>query len=100
MGAQSRTWARLLTLLQKDSCCSDRFATMTTVMDENRIFCAEQINVPAELPDIIKEFTKSAIREDPSAKCMDAAQSKMLIYQWAADYFKEKASAKKMEADA
>lgn len=35
-------------------------------MDVNRIFSAEQIAVPPELPHILKEWTKSVIRENPS----------------------------------
>ncbi|CAE7250845.1 Hcn4 [Symbiodinium sp. CCMP2592] len=55
-------------------------------MEVNRIFCAEQINVPPELPDILKDFTKAVIREDPSA----GASAKMKLYQWSRDYFKKK----------
>ncbi|TMW61582.1 hypothetical protein Poli38472_012773 [Pythium oligandrum] len=34
-------------------------------MDVNRIFSAEQIAVPPDLPHVIKEWTKSVIRENP-----------------------------------
>ena len=40
----------------------------TTAMDHNSegpLYCAEQIKIPAELPDILKEFTKAAIRTQP-----------------------------------
>ena len=40
-----------------------------TAMDPNSegpLYCAEQIKIPAELPDILKEFTKAAIRTQPS----------------------------------
>ena len=33
---------------------------------EGPLYCAEQIKIPAELPDILKEFTKAAIRTQPS----------------------------------
>ena len=29
------------------------------------MYCAEQIKIPSELPDILKEFTKAAIRTQP-----------------------------------
>ena len=32
---------------------------------EQRIYCAEQIFVPDDLPQIMKNFTKAAIREQP-----------------------------------
>lgn len=28
-------------------------------------YCAQQINIPPELPDILKDFTKAAIRTQP-----------------------------------
>jgi hypothetical protein len=34
-------------------------------MDVERIFCAEQIVVPQELPDILKEYTKAVISANP-----------------------------------
>ncbi|GAB1602711.1 ropporin-1-like protein isoform X1 [Argonauta hians] len=33
--------------------------------DEPPYYCSEQINIPIELPDIMKEFTKAAIRTQP-----------------------------------
>jgi hypothetical protein len=30
-----------------------------------RIFCAEQIEVPTELPDILKNYSKAVIRNNP-----------------------------------
>lgn len=41
---------------------------VTTAMDPNSdgpLYCSEQIKIPAELPDILKEFTKAAIRTQP-----------------------------------
>uniref|UniRef100_A0A8B9ICF5 Ropporin-1-like protein n=2 Tax=Anser TaxID=8842 RepID=A0A8B9ICF5_9AVES len=40
------------------------------------MFCAEQIKIPPELPDILKQFTKAAIRTQPRD-----------ILQWSAAYF-------------
>jgi len=59
-------------------------------MDENRIFCAEQINVPDDLPSILKEFTKAAIRENPSLGETDPMAAKMKLYQWSREYFRKK----------
>ncbi|KAK2964280.1 hypothetical protein BLNAU_811 [Blattamonas nauphoetae] len=41
---------------------------------EDAIFCAEQINVPLDLPEILKSFTKSVIRENPEDIIAFAAQ--------------------------
>uniref|UniRef100_A0A8C0EB80 Ropporin-1-like protein n=1 Tax=Bubo bubo TaxID=30461 RepID=A0A8C0EB80_BUBBB len=40
------------------------------------MFCAQQIKIPPELPDILKQFTKAAIRTQPHD-----------VLQWAAAYF-------------
>ncbi|XP_029445898.1 LOW QUALITY PROTEIN: ropporin-1-like protein [Rhinatrema bivittatum] len=40
------------------------------------MFCAQQINIPPELPDILKQFTKAAIRTQPHD-----------VLQWSAAYF-------------
>ncbi|NXP75235.1 ROP1L protein, partial [Ramphastos sulfuratus] len=40
------------------------------------IFCGQQIKVPPELPDILKQFTKAAIRTQPRD-----------VLQWATAYF-------------
>ncbi|NXK03106.1 ROP1L protein, partial [Herpetotheres cachinnans] len=40
------------------------------------MFCAQQIKIPSELPDILKQFTKAAIRTQPHD-----------VLQWAAAYF-------------
>ena len=34
--------------------------------DEGPIYTAEQIKIPPELPEILKNFTKAAIRSQPS----------------------------------
>ncbi len=33
---------------------------------EGVLYCPEQIKIPGELPDILKDFTKAAIRTQPS----------------------------------
>ncbi|CAK8674050.1 ropporin-1-like protein [Clavelina lepadiformis] len=40
------------------------------------MYCAQQINIPPELPDILKEFTKAAIRTQPHD-----------VLAWSAAYF-------------
>ncbi|KAK7118387.1 hypothetical protein R3I94_022026 [Phoxinus phoxinus] len=40
------------------------------------MYCAQQINIPPELPNILKQFTKAAIKTQPCD-----------VLQWAADYF-------------
>ncbi|KAM9436407.1 ropporin-1-like protein [Clarias gariepinus] len=42
----------------------------------DRMYCAQQINIPSELPDILKQFTKDAIRTQPPD-----------VLQWSAAYF-------------
>lgn len=37
-------------------------------MQEDVLFCAENIKIPENLGEVLKEFTKSAIREKPSAE--------------------------------
>ncbi|XP_042366757.1 ropporin-1-like protein isoform X2 [Plectropomus leopardus] len=41
------------------------------------MYCAQQINIPPELPDILKNFTKAAIRTQPKD-----------VLLWSAAYFK------------
>jgi hypothetical protein len=45
---------------------------------EMRIFCAEQISVPEELPAILKNYSKAVIRENP-----------VDILQFSAHYFEK-----------
>ncbi|NXG53161.1 ROP1L protein, partial [Psilopogon haemacephalus] len=40
------------------------------------VFCGQQIKIPPELPDILKQFTKAAVRTQPSD-----------VLWWAAAYF-------------
>lgn len=44
-------------------------------MDVEPLYCAEQIKVPEPLPDILKQWAKAAIREDPKN-----------IIAWSAEY--------------
>ena len=46
--------------------CSTSYALRMDQNSEGPLYCAEQIKVPAELPDILKEFTKAAIRTHPT----------------------------------
>ena len=48
---------------------------------EQRIYCAEQIVVPDELPNILKHYSKAVIKENPSNKAQ--------IVSFSAKYFKE-----------
>lgn len=43
---------------------------------EENIYTASQINIPADLPDLLKQFTKAAIKTQPTD-----------ILQWSAAYF-------------
>ncbi|KAE9324869.1 hypothetical protein PF008_g17012 [Phytophthora fragariae] len=45
---------------------SDKRPTEATNMDVNRIFSAEQIAVPPDLPHVLKDWTKTVIRENPT----------------------------------
>ena len=47
---------------------------------EQRIYCAEQIVVPQELPNILKHYSKAVIKENPST-------SEQII-SFSANYFK------------
>ncbi|CEM09773.1 unnamed protein product [Vitrella brassicaformis CCMP3155] len=63
-----------------------------TDVNHERIFCAEQINVPQELPLVLKEFTKEIIRRNPVESEKDVELAKQKIYEWAAEYFRKKAN--------
>lgn len=41
----------------------DNFRVMP--QPEEPIYCSQQINIPPELPDVLKQFTKAAIRTQP-----------------------------------
>lgn len=47
-----------------------------TMPPPETMFCAQQINIPPELPDLLKQFTKAAIRTQPHD-----------VLQWSAAYF-------------
>jgi hypothetical protein len=44
-------------------------------------YCSEQIHIPPELPDILKQFTKAAIRTQPKD-----------VLAWSAAYFRAMAN--------
>ena len=48
---------------------------------EQRIYCAEQIVVPDELPNILKHYSKAVIKENPATKAQ--------IISFSAQYFKD-----------
>lgn len=54
---------------------------------EMRIFSADQIEVPAELPEILKNFSKEVIRQNPKD-----------IVQFARKYFEAKAAEQALAA--
>ncbi|XP_071955488.1 ropporin-1-like protein [Antedon mediterranea] len=49
---------------------------MPAVGDDTPMYCSQQINIPPELPDILKQFTKAAIRTQPTD-----------VLQWSSAYF-------------
>jgi hypothetical protein len=50
-----------------------------------RIFTAEQIKVPAELPGLLKELAKEAIRNDPT-QGKKGPEARKVLALWAAEY--------------
>ncbi|CAM5117095.1 unnamed protein product [Natator depressus] len=67
-GPLSSEWTSQLKILLLD---------ITRIMPlPDTMFCAQQINIPPELPDILKQFTKAAIRTQPHD-----------VLQWSAGYF-------------
>lgn len=53
-------------------------------MDVEPLYAAEQIRVPDELPDILKQWTKDVIRAQPGN-----------VYEFSARWFKARAADKK-----
>ncbi len=49
-------------------------------MEVNRIFSAEQISVPPDLPQILKDYTKAVIKHNPKD-----------LLAFSAEYFRKKA---------
>ena len=47
-------------------------------MDVEPLYCAEQINVPPELADVLKSYTKEVVRRQPHD-----------LYEFSAKYFAE-----------
>ena len=52
----------------------------------DRIFSAEQIKVPLELPLMLKDFTKEVLRADPSHG-KEGDEARNMIAAWAVNYF-------------
>jgi len=52
--------------------------------NEEPMYCSQQINIPPELPDILKQFTKAAIRTQPAD-----------VLAWSASYFEALAAGDK-----
>ena len=50
-------------------------------MDVEPLYCAEQINVPPELADVLKSYTKEVVRRQPHD-----------LYEFSAKYFAELAA--------
>ena len=46
--------------------CPSRDIIIMADIKEMRIFCAEQISVPEELPMILKNYSKEVIRNNPA----------------------------------
>ena len=55
---------------------------------EMRIFSAEQIEVPQDLPEILKDFSKEVIRSNPSD-----------LVKFSREYFEQKANESKSKAN-
>ncbi|CAD7967284.1 unnamed protein product [Amoebophrya sp. A25] len=53
---------------------------------KERIYCAEQIKVPAELPNIMKDYTKELLKNNPVEGMQEGDASKRLIYEWSLKY--------------
>lgn len=49
-------------------------------MSDDRIFCAEQIDVPQQLPAILKEYTKEVIRNQVSKGIIIVKYKKIKIF--------------------
>jgi len=54
----------------------------------DRIFSAEQIKVPPELPAILRDFSKEVIRSDPSEGKL-GPEARAAIATFAVKYFSE-----------
>ena len=54
----------------------------------DRIFSAEQIKVPPELPALLREFAKEAIRSDPS-EGKNGPEARSALSAFAVKFFSE-----------
>ncbi|OXB65193.1 hypothetical protein ASZ78_004950 [Callipepla squamata] len=84
---QVRQFKRLYEHIKNDKCTLkpngflSAFLVRVTELEKtmplpDTLFCAQQIKIPPELPDIMKQFTKAAIRTQPRD-----------VLQWSAAYF-------------
>lgn len=48
---------------------------------EEPYYCSEQIHIPPELPDVLKQFTKAAIRTQPKDVLAWSAAYVFLLYR-------------------
>merc|ERR1712227_716650 len=65
--------------------------TSAMPLDVAPIYCAEQIEVPEDLPDILKEWSKSVLRAN--------VESKEQLYAFSAEYFGNLSAAAGTEPD-
>jgi len=58
------------------------FCVKTAIMPhpEEPYYCSEQIHIPPQLPDILKQFTKAAIRTQPKDVLAWSAAYVFLLY--------------------
>ena len=54
----------------------------------DRIFSAEQIKVPPELPALLRDFSKAAIRDDPT-EGKTGPEARAQLAAFAVKYFSE-----------
>ena len=66
--------------------CDEDGPPAAAILDQQRIYSAEQISIPPSLPRILKEYTKAVIRENPEN-----------VLEFSAKYFKEKAAEAKQK---
>lgn len=57
---------------------------------QSRVFCAEQITVPTELPEVMKAYTKALLKDNPVQEGETGAAARQRIYEWSLAYFKKK----------
>ena len=71
-------WKSLCFLIYFFSACRQGAAARVTMSNPDEpYYCSQQIEIPPELPDILKQFTKAAIRTQPKD-----------VLAWSAAYFR------------